>query len=154
MGRYEGDGKEGETLRAHSSWMEFLTYTAGMPGMQDSLIWVRKRVERTDKSGTKPKKRREMKWFGERVEQQRLSTTHYCDHKDTQSVWVEGLTVTPRNKQLIQLQFAFVAALVNRWTVSGPVCGPRSRNCKSHSLISFNPDMRECADPLGSWWFA
>lgn len=60
MGKEQSDGKKGveETMRAHSSQMEFLTYAAGMSGMQDSLIWPRERVERTDESGKTKKRRR------------------------------------------------------------------------------------------------
>lgn len=90
------DGKEGEFfLWAHSSWMEFLTYAAGMPGMQDSLIQPRRRkrrrngrrrAKRTDWSGKTHKKRvweggggggqraKRQQWLKARIP----NTAHHC----------------------------------------------------------------------------
>lgn len=93
MGEEWKDGKGvKETERDHSSRMEFLTYAAGMSGMQNSLIWLeRERVERTGKSG----KTKNKKWYGKEWHGRRAgcyNTDCLCERKTTESLFVEGVS--------------------------------------------------------------
>lgn len=55
---------------AHSSWMEFLTYAAGMQGMQDSLIQTRRKRRRIREEEKRSKK--------DRTDQSRPEKTRVC----------------------------------------------------------------------------
>lgn len=121
------DGKKREALQAHSSWMEFLTYAAGMSGMQDSLIWPRKRVERTDESERTPKRgrirKRDIKKGGTANLSQGLNTTRHCGQKDTETLFVEGLSRHGTNKWFsLRLQQSELTVV----TIHSPICGWRT----------------------------
>lgn len=93
-------------------------------GQSDLTERETERVERTDKSG-KTQKEEEL-W--ERVAQQQsrgLNTARHCEHKDTESLFMEGMARYGTN-----ILFSFSLRLWQPWStvmaVSGPACGPRT----------------------------